>query len=177
VRFGNVLGSRGSVVPYFQKQIAAGGPVTVTHPQMVRYFMTIPEAVQLVLQAAALGRGGELFVLDMGEPVRIVDLAQDLIRLSGLEPDRDIQIRFTGLRPGEKLSENLFGEQETYMETQHDKILVCRDGGESSSTGSALSGLQALTDAAEHGDVVEVHRLLHELVPGYCETRPAGAGD
>jgi FlaA1/EpsC-like NDP-sugar epimerase len=113
----------------------------------------------------------------MGEPVRIVDLAQDLIRLSGLEPDRDIQIRFTGLRPGEKLSENLFGAHETYMRTQHDKILVCRDGGESSSPGSALSGLPALTEAAEHGDVVEVRRLLHELVPGYCETRPTDGGD
>ena len=168
VRFGNVLGSRGSVVPYFQKQIAAGGPVTVTHPEISRYFMTIPEAVQLVLQAAALGRGGELFVLDMGEPVRIVDLARDLIRLSGLEPDRDIEIRFTGLRPGEKLSEDLFGEHETYNRTQHEKIFVCRDGREFSS--SLLSGVQALVAAAESGDVTETRRLLHELVPGYCQT-------
>jgi FlaA1/EpsC-like NDP-sugar epimerase len=166
VRFGNVLGSRGSVVPYFQKQIAAGGPVTVTHPEISRYFMTIPEAVQLVLQAAALGRGGELFVLDMGEPVRIVDLARDLIRLSGLEPDRDIKIRFTGLRPGEKLSEDLFGRHETHNRTQHQKIFVCRDGREYSSP--LRSELQALVAAAEQGDANEARRLLCELVPEYC---------
>jgi FlaA1/EpsC-like NDP-sugar epimerase len=166
VRFGNVLGSRGSVVPYFQKQIAAGGPVTVTHPEMSRYFMTIPEAVQLVLQAAALGQGGELFVLDMGEPVRIVDLARDLIRLSGLEPDRDIEIRFTGLRPGERLTENLFGEQETYNRTKHQKIFVCHDGRELSTP--LPSEVQALVEAAEHGSVDEARRLLHQLVPEYC---------
>jgi FlaA1/EpsC-like NDP-sugar epimerase len=165
VRFGNVLGSRGSVVPYFQKQIAGGGPVTVTHPEMSRYFMTIPEAVQLVLQAAALGLGGELFVLDMGEPVRIVDLARDLIRLSGLEPDRDIEIRFTGLRPGEKLSEDLFGEQESYSRTEHQKIFVCRDGGDTSA--ALRSEVQALVAAAERGSVDETRRLLHRLVPEY----------
>lgn len=128
VRFGNVLGSRGSVIPVFQRQIAAGGPLTVTHPDMRRYFMTIPEAVQLVLQASELGRGGEIFVLDMGQQVRILDLATDLLKLSGLEPGRDIEIVYTGIRPGEKLSEELFLEGEDYRCTKHRKIFVATDG-------------------------------------------------
>lgn len=123
VRFGNVLGSSGSVIPTFKKQIEAGGPVKVTHPEVTRYFMTIPEAVGLVLQSAALGSGGEIFVLDMGTPVRIVDLARQLIELSGLRPDEDIEIEFTGLRPGEKLYEEISHEGENFVPTPHSKIM------------------------------------------------------
>jgi FlaA1/EpsC-like NDP-sugar epimerase len=127
VRFGNVLGSRGSVVPLFKEQIAGGGPLTVTHPEMTRYFMTIPEAVQLVIQAGALGEKGMIFILDMGEPVKIMDLAKDMILLSGLQPGKDIEIKLTGMRPGEKLCEELFSDRENFMKTKHERIYIAPD--------------------------------------------------
>jgi Predicted nucleoside-diphosphate sugar epimerases len=164
VRFGNVLGSRGSVVPTFVRQISAGGPVTITHPEMTRYFMTIPEAVQLVLQAAAMGERGEVFVLDMGEPVRVVDLATDLIRLSGLEVDKDIEIRFTGLRPGEKLYEELFFSSDTAAVTEHPKILRAREVDSSVSTQAIEDLIQA---AAENLPQRELRRMIHAIVPEY----------
>jgi FlaA1/EpsC-like NDP-sugar epimerase len=165
VRFGNVLGSRGSVVPTFLRQIEAGGPVTVTHPEMQRYFMTIPEAVQLVLQAGALGRGGEVFLLDMGEPIRIVDIATDLIRLSGLTVGTDIELRFTGIRPGEKLYEEMFFSAENVVPTDHPKVLRARNGILPEGLGRRIETLVKSAEA-EHPDD-ELRGLLRTLVPDF----------
>jgi FlaA1/EpsC-like NDP-sugar epimerase len=166
VRFGNVLGSRGSVVPTFKKQIAAGGPVTVTHPDICRYFMTIPEAVQLVLQAAVLGRGGEVLMLNMGEPVKIVDLAKELIRLSGYEVNKEIEILFTGLRPGEKLFEELFIAGEEYEPTEHEKLLVVKNASRILPLNLTMN-VEALCLAACHNDHQSIVSLLEQLVKGY----------
>jgi len=174
VRFGNVLGSAGSVVPIFQEQIMRGGPVSVTHPEMKRYFMTIPEASQLVMQAGAMGRGGEIFVLDMGEPVKIVDLARDLIRLSGLKPGEDVEIQFTGIRPGEKLFEELATDEEHADKTKHPKIFVGRfrpyDWDELL---AKMEELKACTDGA---DDATVRQRFTALVPEYKPTVLPGGG-
>jgi FlaA1/EpsC-like NDP-sugar epimerase len=166
VRFGNVLGSNGSVVPIFKEQIAAGGPVTVTHPEMCRYFMTIPEASQLVLQAFSIGRGGEVFVLDMGEPVKIVDLARNLILLSGLQPDREIKIQFTGLRPGEKLFEELNLQSESLVATSHEQIrsYVSSVHIHARQMREHLRDLQQISDEQDVGRLL---LLLKDLIPNY----------
>jgi len=162
VRFGNVLGSSGSVIPLFRRQIARGGPVTVTHPDMERYFMTIPEAVQLIVQAGAIGESGDIFVLDMGEPVKIVDLAHNMIRLSGKEPERDIPIEFIGVRPGEKLHEDLWAEGEAAVPTSHPKILraACRPV-DPVWLEEEIAELERLADA---GETVEIVARLGELM-------------
>jgi FlaA1/EpsC-like NDP-sugar epimerase len=165
VRFGNVLGSRGSIIPIFKQQIANGGPVTITHPDMFRFFMTIPEAVYLVLQAASMENGAETFVLNMGEPVRILDLAEDLIRLSGLEPHRDIEISYTGIRPGEKLTEELWDEGTPLVQTLHPDIfrLDADAALPSLNLSQAIDALSALSHSA---DTDGITKLLDELIPG-----------
>jgi FlaA1/EpsC-like NDP-sugar epimerase len=170
VRFGNVLGSTGSVIPKFREQIARGGPLTVTNPEITRYFMSIPEAAQLVLQAGLMGDGGEIFVLEMGEPVRIVDLARDMIRLSGFS-EEDIGIQFTGLRPGEKLYEELLSDRESTLPTPHPKLRIAKAGDTPSERWLAeietwLSQPRSVSDD-------EVKRELASRVPEY---RPAAPG-
>lgn len=165
VRFGNVLGSNGSVIPTFQEQIRNGGPITVTHKNITRYFMTIPEAAQLVLQAGSMGEGGEIYLLDMGEPVKILHLAEELIRLSGKEPYEDIDITFTGLRPGEKLYEELLLDGEGVKPTTHEKICVARSVQEDETT---LQGqLDELFDSARKLDLGRTVEVLREIVPEY----------
>jgi FlaA1/EpsC-like NDP-sugar epimerase len=155
VRFGNVLGSSGSVIPIFRKQISRGGPVTVTHAEMTRYFMTIPEAVQLVIQAGAIGGRGQVYVLDMGEPVRIVDLAQTMIRLSGKEPGREIEIEFVGARPGEKLHEELWSQDESVTPSSHEAILlVTRPPIDPTWLDGELDELERLVEGGETLDLV-----------------------
>jgi len=168
VRFGNVLGSDGSVVPIFKKQIAQGGPVTVTHPDMKRYFMTIPEASQLVLQAATMGKGGEIFVLDMGEPVEIEQLAKELIILSGFSPGEDIEIVFTGLRPGEKLFEELSIDGEDMQQTRHPKIGIWLNiPMDRDKLRESIDELIEIAKTQNHHDMV---RKIKELVPEYIGT-------
>jgi FlaA1/EpsC-like NDP-sugar epimerase len=165
VRFGNVLGSRGSIVPIFKRQIARGGPVTITHPEMQRYFMTVPEAVHLVLQAASMGNGGDTFVLRMGEQIKVVDLAKDLIRLSGLEPGEDIEIVYTGIRPGEKLSEKLWDEDLDYEPTGHPDIVRVEEDAHFTSDTLQVT-IDELVRLAREGDEAAIIGLLSERVPG-----------
>ena len=172
VRFGNVLGSSGSVIPLFRKQIQAGGPVTVTHPEITRYFMMIPEACQLILQAGAMGEGGEIFILEMGTPVKIADMARDMIRLSGKIPDQDIQVVYTGLRPGEKLYEELITQGEGIVATSHEKIMVLKRDGKGSDSAALDRHVREqaarLAAAAETFDPGRIKAVLKEIVPEYA---------
>ena len=174
VRFGNVVGSSGSVIPLFRRQIEQGGPVTVTHPEVTRYFMTIPEAAQLIIQAGAMGEGGEIFILEMGTPVKIADMARDLITLSGKEPDKDIQILYTGLREGEKLYEELITVGEGIVATKHEKIMVLRPNGLGDESGAPCgprgglaAKLEILYGAANQHDTRTIKKTLQEIVPEY----------
>ncbi|MFM1914254.1 MAG: hypothetical protein RIR51_2107, partial [Bacteroidota bacterium] len=164
-RFGNVLGSNGSVIPLFRKQIELGGPITITHPEITRYFMTIPEACELVLEAGTMGGGGEVFVFDMGESVKIIDLAKKMITLSGLTLGKDIEIKITGLRPGEKLYEELLSNDENTLPTHHDKILIAKVNTLShSEIEIALSDLESLIQFGSHFQIVS---KLKEIIPEY----------
>ncbi len=174
VRFGNVLGSRGSIIPKFKNQIANGGPVTITHPDMVRFFMTIPEAVYLVLQASSMNSGGEVFVLNMGEPVRILDLAEDLIKLSGLEPQKDIEIAFTGIRPGEKLAEELWDEDTPLIQTPHPDIFRLNLDA-STLPANLVQAIEQLSTLSLSADRAALNKFLNDLIPGasITESQPS----
>ena len=167
VRFGNVLGSEGSVIPLFRRQIAEGGPVTVTHKEATRYFMTIPEAVQLIIQAGAMGKGGEIFALDMGKPVKILDLARDLIIFSGFKPDEDISIEFVGLRPGEKLHEEPLTAEEGVKTTRHKQIFITRS--DHVDNGKLEEEIKVLGELAARNDKQEIIKKLKEMIPGYLK--------
>ena len=164
-RFGNVLGSNGSVVPFFKKQIAQGGPVTVTHPEIIRYFMTIPEASSLVLEAATLGNGGEIFVFDMGQPVKISDLAKNMIRLAGYVPGKDIEIVYTGLRPGEKLYEELLNQKELTIPTTNEKIMVAKV--REYDFDKISMSIEQLILSAQEGKIFPTVQLMKDIVPEY----------
>jgi len=166
VRFGNVIGSSGSVIPTFQKQIKSGGPVTITNPKMQRYFMSISEAAQLILQAGAMGSGGEIYVLDMGKPVNIKDIAFELIRLSGLEPEKDIAIEYIGSRPGEKLFEELNTKEENVVTTEHDKILMMKNGN-GSTWNHMLDQVDQIVDSARSYNINTVVSALKSFIPEY----------
>ena len=165
VRFGNVLGSNGSVIPLFKKQIEEGGPITVTHPEIIRYFMTIPEAVQLVIQAGSMAKGGEIFILDMGQPVKILDLATNLIKLSGLEPGKDIKINYSGLRPGEKLYEELLMAEEGIIDTQHEKIFIGKPI--ELDKDFLYTKLDELKERVHNEDVDSIESIMKEIVTTY----------
>jgi len=169
VRFGNVAGSVGSVIPLFKKQIKRGGPVTVTHPEITRFFMTIPEAAQLILQAGAMGKGGEIFLLEMGRPIKIDDMARDLISLSGFTPDDDIKIEYTGLRPGEKLYEELITEGEGVLSTGHNKIMVLK--GSVPDRKKMIEHIDELAALINGRDKDKIRFKMRDIVPEYCLKR------
>jgi FlaA1/EpsC-like NDP-sugar epimerase len=164
-RFGNVLGSNGSVIPLFRKQIENGGPVTVTHPEITRYFMTIPEACQLILEAGAMGQGGEIFIFDMGKDVKIVDLAKKMIRLSGFAPEKEIKIKFTGLRPGEKIREELLNTKENTLPTHHEKIMIAQV--RKYEFAEVSKQISQLLEVGGNGDDYSAVLLMKNIVPEF----------